>query len=110
VACALRRDSEHRPFQPFALCGPICGRRYRLQDPLRPFPNGYASYGEERNRGLVGNSPSVSNFLGHTKSLKRYANDAVAGGGDLVMMSESSGLVLIKPEDNDVNYPSLAAH
>ena len=38
VTCALRRDSEHCLFQPcraqlLALCVPICGRRYRLQDP-----------------------------------------------------------------------------
>jgi hypothetical protein len=27
---------------------------------------GYASSGEERNRGLVGSSPSLPNYLGHT--------------------------------------------
>jgi hypothetical protein len=58
VTCALRRDSEHCPFQPcraqlLALCGPICGRRYRLQDPVGHSRTGYASSGEERNRGLV---------------------------------------------------------
>jgi hypothetical protein len=58
VICALRRDSEHCPFQPcraqlLALCGPICGRRYRLQDPVGHSRTGYASSGEERNRGLI---------------------------------------------------------